>query len=485
MVETYRFAGFPSAVVYDRPPGNGSDKPKPIQHLLWGDWINLTGPEGGDWVKVHARNADGYMHKDSFVRDRILEIIFVDIGQGDGCLIVTPDDKHIIVDAGQSDNMFRFLNWRFGQFKKEFTFQSAIISHPDADHYAGFKQLFEQPNVKFQTIFHNGIVGAEEDTKPDSKKTGNVKYLSGIVADRIGLADLDSETGYAKMLKNALASGRVNDIRMLSAADKYLPGYEPDQRMSIQVLGPVPEPDADGNLRLRWFGNLGKTKNGHSIILRLKFNKVSVLLGGDLNTLSEYFLLGHHAGIPDPENRENESRLIELSRTSFESDIAKSCHHGSRDFTDVFLRAVNPIATVISSGDNEAYSHPRSDTLGAVGRFSRCNRPLIFSTELARSAKENIKNPQLLRGKLTEEHEKIAKAKDEAAKQKAEDEFNKLVRTIERSIAVYGAINLRTDGTNVILAQKIEAPRRKDNEWDIYVLECQPDGRLQFVSKSE
>lgn len=483
MAESYRFAGFPSAVVYDHVPVDKKDKPKPVQHLLWGDWIKLTGPEGGDWVKVHARNADGYMHKESILKDRILEIIFVDIGQGDGCLIVTPKDKQIIVDAGQTDNMFRFLNWRFGQFKKEFTFESAIISHPDADHYAGFKQLFDQPNVKFQTIYHNGIVGVGDDTRPDSK-TGNVKYLSGIVADKVSLASLDSDTGYAKMLKNALASGQASDIRMLSADSQYLPGYGPDKSLSIKILGPIPEPDSAGNLRLRWFGNLGKTKNGHSIILRLKYNNVSVLLGGDLNTPAEYFLLGHYTGISDPENSDNEARLIELARSTFESDVAKSCHHGSRDFTDVFLRAVNPIATVISSGDNEPYSHPRSDTLGAVGRHSRCNRPLIFSTELARSAKENIKNPQVIRGKLVEAQEKIDKAKGEEAKQKAKDEFKKLVSSIERSIAVYGAINLRTDGTNVIIAQKIEAPRRKDNEWDIYVLKTDNDG-LQFVSKSE
>ena len=298
------------------------------------------------------------------------------------------------------------------------------------------------------------------------------------------IRDRDSHTGYAIMLKNALVSGRVNDIRMLSAAAEYLPGYGPDKKLSIKVLGPVAEPDADGNLRLRWFGNLGKTKNGHSIILKLKYDKVSVFLGGDLNTVAEYFLLGHYAGIANPETTGNETRLIELARTAFESDIAKSCHHGSRDFTDVFLQAVNPIATVISSGDNEPYSHPRSDTLGAIGRFSRCNRPLIFSTELARSAKENIKNPQELHKKLVKAQEKIDKAENDEAKQKAKDEFKKLVSSIERSIAVYGAINLRTDGTNAIIAQKIESPRRKDNEWDIYVLK-RGDGGLQFISKSE
>ena len=62
------------------------------------------------------------MHKD-YVRDELLlGFTLVDVGQGDGCIITTPEDQQIIVDAGQDDNMFRFLRWRFGQFKGKFTF---------------------------------------------------------------------------------------------------------------------------------------------------------------------------------------------------------------------------------------------------------------------------------------------------------------------------------------------------------------------------
>ena len=84
------------------------------------------------------------MHK-SWVQDkRLLEINFVDVGQGDGCLLVTPEDKLLIIDAGEADNMFRFLRWRFGRFQKPVEFESMVITHPDLDHYAGFFEFFQE-----------------------------------------------------------------------------------------------------------------------------------------------------------------------------------------------------------------------------------------------------------------------------------------------------------------------------------------------------
>lgn len=69
----------------------------------------------------------------------------------------------------------------------------------------------------------------------------------------------------------------------------------------------------------------------------------------------------------------------------FEVDVAKGCHHGASEFSVPFMAAVNPYATVVTSGDNEVYSHPRADGNGYAGRYSEGERPLAFSTELALS----------------------------------------------------------------------------------------------------
>ena len=73
--------------------------------------------------------------------------------------------------------------------------------------------------------------------------------------------------------------------------------------------------------------------------------------------------------------------------------MAKGCHHGSDDIDLRFVRAMAARATVISSGDNEDYAHPRPRVLGASARYGRESRaadgetlpPLLYSTELARS----------------------------------------------------------------------------------------------------
>jgi len=103
------YAACPSAFVYKNP----GDREEKIDHLLWGDYVRFLGPEQAEWAEVRVRGKNGWMRKEETQEQRLLEVNFVDIGQGDGCFIVTPDDKFILIDAGQEDNMFRFLRWRF------------------------------------------------------------------------------------------------------------------------------------------------------------------------------------------------------------------------------------------------------------------------------------------------------------------------------------------------------------------------------------
>ncbi|MBA3563113.1 MAG: MBL fold metallo-hydrolase [Gammaproteobacteria bacterium] len=501
----YRYAAYPEAKVYD------ASKSRQINHLLFGDWVRVEGDVDAGWVPVHVRGTDGFMREDTLQEERTLEVVFTDVGQGDGCLLVTPGDKHFVIDAGISDNMYRFLKWRYGGFRKKWTFEAAIISHPDQDHYGGFEKFFTEPNVHFNGVYHNGIMEERTSNQPlgPIENIGDRKFLIGLIERQNDLAAFLADTPrwrhpqnaawdkkYPSLLNDALTSGRVGNIEMLARfddADPFLPGYSEDQELSIEILGPVVERDGQRAM-LRAFGetpqsksfDAGKTKNGHSVILLVRYRDVRLLLGGDLNTAAEVFLMQQYAGIEHdyPWTAAQQEQMVHAARPFFEADIAKACHHGSSDFTDAFIRTVNAAATVISSGDEESHAHPRPDTLGALGLHGRGARPLLFCTELMRSTREDEGSLEVEIGRL---RERLAEAEgEEDAAEVAgirallDAHIDKL---LERNVTVYGSINLRTDGQRTIMAYKLERERRYANaleKWDIYRLEAEGNGPVVY-----
>ena len=105
-------------------------------------------------------------------------------------------------------------------------------------------------------------------------------------------------------------------------------------------------------------------------MLTLKFGKWQMLFAGDLNTQAEQSLTADHAA----------------GRINLRSEVFKVPHHGSAEFQGDFLGAVNPVVSVVSSGDESArkeYMHPRATLMSALGRFGRDGaEPVVFVTEL-------------------------------------------------------------------------------------------------------
>jgi beta-lactamase superfamily II metal-dependent hydrolase len=488
-----RYAGFPSALVFQKPDA----KSKVLKQLLWGDWVQITGPVKAGFTPVHARGCNGFMTAGSLQAERLLELVFVDIGQGDGCLMITPDDKLFVIDAGAGDNMLRFLRWRFNRFAKRLDFEAAILSHSDLDHYGGFEGLFNEPNLFFRNVYTNGFM--ERKTASDTDILGprvshnGGQFITALVPDLASLNTFLSTSAnfsgkkYPTMLKKALVAGKFTNFKMLSVNDGFVPGFGPGQNdVQLELLGPVPE-DAGGNTGLRWFGDVGKTKNGHSVVVRVHYRGITIFAGGDLNSGSEGLLLKHHAGAPKlPKTEAERLALVAAARPKLSADFAKACHHGSGDVSPAFMSAVNPLGTIISSGDDEAFSHPRADTLGVLGKASRGERPGIFCTELARSAPERIKHPRVLQAELDDLVAKLRTKLTPAQETKVKASIARLKENLGRSVAVFGAINLRTDGTRAVVAFKIEKPRSPKFAWDIYKFDrTTAGGALTFVSNQD
>jgi hypothetical protein len=84
---------------------------------------------------------------------------------------------------------------------------------------------------------------------------------------------------------------------------------------------------------------------------------------------------------------------------------------------------------------------------------------------------------------VTELLELRDQATDEATRKAIREKIQAAISRVERSVAVYGAINLRTDGEKVVMAQKLERPRPNGEKWDVHLLEPDESGELVYVGE--
>lgn len=455
-----------------------------VREVLWGDWLNIAGETGDGWFEVEWAKSGGatetlLIPKAHTSETRPLEIIFLDVGQGDGAVLITPEpdqgERVMVIDAGISGNMHAFLDKRFRYLGEPMKLHAAIITHPDKDHYFGFDTIFAaSQKFGFDVVYHNGL--AERPVSGQFEKLGGLKedpasgrqYAEDLAVtrqhiDRLFGAGVDiGEFDFPRVMRQALGNPNIGDIRMLSTGHGvvedqrvWMPGFAPSdgRQYAIEVLGPVAETDAAGKPRLRKLGDYGETKNGHSVLLRLHFGRFKVLFGGDLNDKAEKFLLTHYAGLArmPQEGTAAYAAMVEKCANWFGAEIMKTCHHGSEKVTDAFLDTVFPAAFVISSGDEEGHVHPRPDLLGRLGKHGRGASPVILSTELQRSTREMEDQrtvEDLIRRVLD-----LTESSSEAVRNKIIDDIWTLGRS---NVTVYGAIYLKTDGERLLTAFRIE-----------------------------
>lgn len=480
------------------------DAGKKFRQVLWGDWLEIDDADDGvsPVVTVHwARfDPDPTKHKTLTIErkytieKRPLEIVFVDVGQGDGCVLITPEptvgERIMVIDAGKAEHMYDFLKDRFVGYKPKALFHAAVITHPDEDHYGGFAKIFDSGKISFNFLYHSGLVERPGGAKFDKvgglavDQTTGISYMENLVEDHAGLKAAFAPAGsgdYATMIRTGLANESIKDSAMLSTQHGqmegdtvWMPGFAPSdgRGYAIEILGPFVETSPAGKKRLRKNGDYGQTKNGHSVLLRLHYKDFRVFFGGDLNLRAEKFLLMSYAGIDKwPTTPADRETMIAAAKPFFRAEVMKVCHHGATDVTDEFLEAVNPAAFVISSGDSEGHVHPRPDLLGRLGKAGRGASPVLLSTELQRSTREK-EDEKLVKGLLKAVKDQRV-APTDAREKKMLDDIETLGRT---NVDVDGAIYVKTDGDRLIAAFKKESGSSTDKWFYFeYVLR---DGKL-------
>lgn len=451
-------------------------------HLLWGDGIRRLGPRKAGRVQCRARGKTGWVREADLGGESLLELYFIDVGQGDGVLIKTPDFRHIMIDGGNprtrqitGKNAADFVDWKFAKDYRRRTIEldAMIVSHNDLDHYGGLSDLLDVAQedeldaqaVSIEAFYHAGLSWWQRAGRRTLGRTATksgFRYYVDLLTDRASAAASIAEDAEPKLqggwrafieqvLSAKTAEGAPTPFVRLSHKSGHLPGFEPDAAdVTIRVLGPM-EKEIGGDPALPKFTSDSTTTNGNSVLLRLDYGRARILLTGDLNSESQALLLGAYAG----------------DRLEFQCDVAKGCHHGSEDVSVAFLQAMQAGATIISSGDAEGHDHPRPRIVaasGATGHLTIENdqivTPLVYSTELARST--SLGTPLALHLKTAGGLQSIGEEDVSSVEVEYSERLpgalkpRKGKRTLRGPCIVagliYGLVNVRTDGETILLA---------------------------------
>ena len=426
------FANHSETVLRKRPRRNAGA----ANHVLMGTWLQVL-EEDGDWLRVEPRSnrgSGGWVLQSHTRSKPALKVFFVDVGQGDGAIVEAPNGR-LLIDGGPSKAYYQFLRHRYKpliEVGEKVHFDAVVVSHPDTDHFQGLTHALNDQDFTFGTVFHNGIIRYDKNTPSDrhfdlgrleSSQTILGETFNDLTAAEHLISGGDLMTRFRDFWNaacNAHQEGRLKRAKRVTNRDVTLLGFNScnPQLLRVEVLGPVPT-SPTGAVKYVTFPDPGDhpkttpssshTRNGHSLVLKLIFGKHSLLFGGDLNIPAEKHLIAHY-GADNP----------------FRVSIAKSCHHGSSDFTVDFLKKVRPHVNVVSSGDNRSYDHPTADAVGTAARWTAGTLPLFFSTELGRA------------------HSK--------------------------SGVHYGLVNVRSNGTVLVAAQMKEHHKNKPDVWDSFTV---------------
>lgn len=169
--------------------------------------------------------------------DGTMQVHFIDVGQGDGALIVTPDGKYILIDAGPNSSEKALKTYLDSQEVKEIEY--AVMTHPHEDHIGGADMVidtYKVKNVIMPDVTHDSMTFERMLQSIDNTNTKLITSVSGTVYT-------------------------VGDV-------------------SFKILAPVKES----------YSNL----NDYSIVVRVDYGGTSFMFTGDAEKVSESDMLDVH-----------------------------------------------------------------------------------------------------------------------------------------------------------------------------------------------
>ena len=161
-------------VKLDADPGGES------MQLIYGDEVHTVGTATGDKTHVEFRGRQGTVPKSALDTKPRLECYFLDVGQGDATLIVTPGRKKILIDGGKgvavghTSEAEQALIWKYrlDEVADPVVIDLVVLTHADEDHIGGLINLVRNPKIVVKRVVHSG---ARDCTRPPRPTTSSVR----------------------------------------------------------------------------------------------------------------------------------------------------------------------------------------------------------------------------------------------------------------------------------------------------------------------
>ena len=236
-------------------------------------------------------------------------INFIDVSQGDACLI-RQKTKVILIDGGGANNQNN--NYNVGKSilmpyllaRKIKTIDYMIFSHFDNDHCQGLLYVLE--NLKVRSV----LIGEQYEEYQNYQKLKEV------------------------------AKRKAIKIYTLKKGDSL----KLTENLKIEVLWPKKEEMISEN-----------SINNNSLVLKITFGNFSILFTGDIEKVAEEKILKEYEG---------KQKLLQ-------STILKVAHHGSKTSSiKEFIKKVNPKCALIGVGKDNKFGHPSNITLETLKQLN-------------------------------------------------------------------------------------------------------------------